>query len=266
MASCVLIFGCCQNTQTADLQDHTIEKLSVEKNTDSEQENQILFWIAPQNCSDYTVVYEIYKNGVENKDLSDTWLWNDQFAEYGTEDVDFEYIPVTYKEFATTKNAKMKILRHAYVWIDFKKSSIDFRGWTLDSVSFMRARNISECDFTDAKISYCNFHNTEVTSDRTSEGKWIVRLMDEYKNRDPNENRLTFEQFASTASYRANDLRGIRLAYVNLSDWNFEGKDISTMIFSDCYYKDKKVSGTGLTPDFFTAIDQEIKKENAESH
>jgi uncharacterized protein YjbI with pentapeptide repeats len=231
----------------------------VEDKNSEKSDNKIAFYLYPSRSS-WKISYEdfckMYESGFENKDISDS-LWTGDKTYMFDESVFRKGLPVTWQNFYSTKSAKMKVLHYVEIQDHLDMSGFSFRDWTLDYVDFSGAKNINQCNFTDAKIPRCMFigSTTAYKAETSQDGNMVAGKL--VVSSDV-ELGLTFQQLASTYSYKTNQLDGIILNHINLTHWDFADKDISTMRFPNCLYYNKEEN---ILEEIQKAIDAKIKGE-----
>lgn len=231
------------------------------------QENDIVFYVYPPRSlgSGKITLKDFlarYADGFEDKDLSNSIITLGYRPGYWeSDDGSVPGFSVTLKEFQSTKNFKTKTLKD----VDFYDviGHLSFRGWTLENVDFSGAVYVSLCDFTDAKISTCSFWGGEVGTIKRGEQSFCIPTLRTTQT-------ITFHQFSSTWSFKHDKLDQIYFMYIDLTDWDFTGKDISGMVFSECMYYGELIRGDGrigkgLTADYFQKIKEQKLSSSAES-
>ncbi|MGL6195704.1 MAG: hypothetical protein ACRC2T_12885 [Thermoguttaceae bacterium] len=225
-----------------------------------DKENKVIFSIHPgryrvdlvDGITRSSTILHIFRDGIENKDLSDTSLSNTTCPSFGTDDSFYEYnsIPVTKKAFETTKNFKMKIMRHVDLYIDFEKVDMSLANWELDSVNFTHSRNIDKCDLTNAQLENCMFFGGDIGG----------------SDSPTNTNPISFQQFVKTANYQYQELPCMYFLSMDLTNWQFGDmvdKDISKLKFGNCRYHGELLDGEGMTPEYFAEIDRRVAEKAA---
>jgi uncharacterized protein YjbI with pentapeptide repeats len=100
-------------------------------------------------------------------------------------------------------------------------SGWDFAGKQLDGADFT-ASNLRQTNFTDASVVGASFKNTTSA------------------------HAFTAEQLYATASYREQNLQGVRLDGNDLSQWNFAGQNLSHASFASSRLNESNLSGAIL--------------------
>jgi uncharacterized protein YjbI with pentapeptide repeats len=107
----------------------------------------------------------------------------------------------------------------------------------------LKGANLSGANLSGADLTNANFHYATLTGANLSGAD--VRATD-FLGTD-----ISAAQLYSTASYQANDLRGIRLYYNNLAGWNFAGQNLANAQFqfaalSGADFTGARVQGVGF--------------------
>jgi uncharacterized protein YjbI with pentapeptide repeats len=181
--------------------------------------------------------------------LANSNLSRSAFRHSTLTDADLVGAVVTGTDFdATTARGFTKLQLYStasYQVKDLRRISLafnDLTGWDfseqdLTSALLYRA-TLANVDFSGANLSYALLHESTFTN---ADFTGAVVKGANFLRPDSLPQTITKEQLYSTASYQANDLRGINLGNNNLAGWDFSGQDLTNAGFSST------VTGANLT-------------------
>jgi uncharacterized protein YjbI with pentapeptide repeats len=109
----------------------------------------------------------------------------------------------------------------------------------------LQNRNLSYADFAGANLSDAFLNNSTLTGARFTGAIVTGANFESWTSRG-----LTKEQLYSTASYQAQDLRGIRFSYNDLTGWDFSGQNLTGASFDAATLTNVNFAGAVVTDAF----------------
>ena len=113
-----------------------------------------------------------------------------------------------------------------------------FEGSNLTSARMMRS-NLANVNLSGTNLSNSNFTPVSLTG-ANFEGALV------YGATFNRPNGFVKEQLYSTASFQANDLRGFKLLFHDISGWDFSGQDLTGALFFITQFADVDLSGATI--------------------
>ena len=217
----------------------TDESLVRQNDNTADQYEKPLFYLfaKPQVDSQNQFIRQrsFFEKGIENVDISDAIWKNKPTILLDDEQFVFKGYPVTKTEFQKTLNFRLKrLLKVTIEEVDF--GDFSFEDWILKDVYFDKC-DLAHCNFTNAILLSATFSGFDEFFEDQERFDKAYFEESPLLNKIPNDNRekqLSFSQFSSTWNYKRNEFCDLELWWMDLSDWDFSNKDLSSMKFSRC--------------------------------